>query len=66
MDDGIAFLYGILFGLILTWSILGVRDIVPVEAPMIERCEEFNTTLKSYDFYTAKCENGIEFNRSAL
>ena len=66
MDDDIAFLYSILFGLILTWFFLYDGDTAPVEAPMIERCELFNSTLKSYDRYTATCENGIEFNRSAL
>ena len=51
---------------IVMLNALGYVDEVPQEAPMIERCELFNTTLKSYDHHTATCENGIEFKRSAL
>ena len=60
------FLVGMLVCVCLYWSTILHVDIVPQEAPMIERCELFNTTLKSYDHYTATCENGIEFKRSAL
>ena len=63
MEEG---LVGILPGVLITLVIIPVLDIAPVEAPMIERCELFNTTLKSYDHHTATCENGIEFNRSTL
>ena len=67
-SDGssLVFLLGGVFGLVMSALCVLFTDIVPQEAPMIERCEEFNTTLKSYDNYTAKCENGIEFNRDDL
>ena len=67
-SDGSAlvFLLGGVLGLVMSALCVLFIDIVPQEAPMIERCEEFNTTLKSYDHYTATCENGIEFKRSAL
>ena len=66
LGDGLSFLWGAGVGLFLAWNISYRVDTAPLEAPMIERCELFNTTLKSYDHYTAKCENGIEFNRGDL
>ena len=66
MEDFISVLFGACIGGFLMHGVISSESHTPQEAPMIERCELFNTTLKSYDHYTAKCENGIEFKRSAL